>query len=84
MARRRSEIRELEERLRALPPKDRAEVIRSAMTPAMQLRLAVEKLWSKPGKDDPRGIMTAIRAARRELERKHAAHRAKRDRKRAS
>jgi hypothetical protein len=45
------------------------------MTPAMQLRTCVVKLWSKSGEDDPRAIARAIRGARRELERMHAARR---------
>ena len=75
MARRRDEIKDLQRRIQALPPKDQAEVVKAVLTPAMQLQLTVEKMWSKPGKDDPRGIMRAILTARRELEREHAARR---------
>ena len=76
MARRRDEIKELQRRILALPPKDRAEVIRSVMIPAAEtLRRTVERWWAKPGTKDSRVITRAIRAARTEAEREHAARR---------
>ena len=83
MARRRDEIKELQERIKALPPKDQAEVVKGVLTPAMQLGLTLGRIWKKQRKVNLRGIDRDIRAVRREAEREHAARRAGRERKRA-
>lgn len=75
MARRRSEIKELQDRLRALAPNDQAEVVKTVMTPAMQLRLTLEKLWSRPGNRNPRAAAKVLRTAQREARRERAQRR---------
>jgi hypothetical protein len=76
MARRRDQIKDLQRRMLALSAKDRDEVIRAVMMPAAKkLRTTLETWWKKPGPKDPRSIQRTIRAARRELEKEHAARR---------
>jgi hypothetical protein len=84
MARRRREIDELKERIKALPAKDQAEVIKGVMTPAMRFSLLLEQTWKKQAGETPRAIAKAAGAARRAAEREHAKRRASRERKRAS
>ena len=75
MAKRRKDIEELQERIRALPPAEQAAVVRGVLNPALELRLVLERFWARTRNKDPRVIARAVHAARREAEREHAARR---------
>jgi len=74
MARRRKEI-ELQQRIRALPTAEQAEVVRGVLNPALELRLVLERFWARTRNKDPRVIARAVHAARREAEREYAERR---------
>jgi hypothetical protein len=85
VARRRKEIEELRERIRALPTAEQAKVVRGVLSPALELRLVLERFWARTRNKDPRAIARAVHAARRQAEREYAARReAERERTRAA
>ena len=63
MAKTAKQIRELAERIEALPPKDRVKLLDEVLTPAMRMRLLADQVRRRTAIRDERQIDRAVNRA---------------------
>ncbi len=66
-----SRVRDLAERIEALEPEERLELLRCVVTPELELRLLAEELQQKIQSTDPRTLARDVDQTVREVRSRH-------------